>query len=143
MATAVQMLMRKAVLTRLKNDAALLALVPKAQIDPQGEPTWPFVTIESPTTQRLRMACVNGGRVTFDLHAFAAARLDGGAEVETARDHAGRIGGEIERVLADNRLTLIGGEIAKVALSDIRLLPDGDPDRYHWFAQLNARVLAS
>lgn len=143
MATAVQMLVRKAILTRLKADTALLALVPKGQIDPQGEVPYPKITIDAPSTQRLRMSCVNGGQVSFDLHAFAGPRIEAGVTVETARDHTGHIGGEIERVLADNRLTLIGGERVKIALSDIRLLTDGDLDNYHWFAQLNSRVLAA
>jgi hypothetical protein len=90
----------------------------------------------------LRAACVNGGLVSVDVHAFARARVSGGQVVETAEDHASRIGAAIEAALADNRITLEGGPTANIELGDIRLLQDQEPDAFHWFAQLNARVLA-
>lgn len=143
MATGLQKLVRRALLQRLKADATLVALVPATSINPDGEPTWPHILLRAPVTQRLRSSCVDGALVSFDIHAFARARESGGATVETAEDHAGRIGGEIERVLRDNRITLEGGAIAKITWSDARLLEDGSPDAYHYFAQVNARVLAA
>jgi hypothetical protein len=133
------------VLQRLKADAALTALVPAASIYPQavpGEPLWPFIKLGPTGTLRLRAACVNGGLVTVDIHAFARARVSGGATVETAEDHASRIGAAIEAALSDRHLTLEGGADAHIELGDIRLLQDSEPDAFHWFAQLNARVLA-
>lgn len=146
MATGLQRLVRRAVLTRLKADAALTALVPAGSIYPQAvpsEPAWPFVKLGPTGTLRLRAACVNGGLVTVDVHAFARARVSGGQTVETAEDHASRIGAAIEAALADNRITLEGGATADIELGDIRLLQDQEPDAFHWFAQLNARVLAA
>lgn len=143
MATGLQKLVRRALLTRLKADADLIELVPATSINPDGEPVWPFIKLHAPVTQQLRAACVNGGTVSWDVHAFAGPRLDGGAEVETAEDHAGSIGSGIERVLANNWITLEGGAKAKIALSDIRLIEDGDPRHFHWFAQVNAKVLAA
>jgi len=143
MAVGLQRLVRRALLTRLKSDAALTALVPAASINPVGEPAWPFILLRSPVTQRLRAACVVGGLVSWDVHVFAGPRESGGAIVETGEDHAGRIGAAIETALADNRITIEGGAVARIALSDIRLLPDGDVDHWHWFAQVNARVLAA
>lgn len=146
MATGIQRTVRRAVLARLKADAGLTALVPAASIYPQAvpdEPAWPFVKLGPTGTLRLRAACVNGGTVRVDVHAFARARESGGAVVETAEDHASRIGAAIEAALADNRITLETGAIARVRLSDYQLMQDEEPDAFHWFAQLNARVLAA
>ncbi len=143
MATGLQRPVRRAVLARLKANAGLTALVPAVSINPAGVPVWPFVKLMNPVTQRLRAAGVNGGLVTFDIHAFARARLSGGAEVETAEDHAGRIGGAIEAALADARFTFDTDKIVHIEISDMRLLEDEEPDAYHWFAQVNCRVLAA
>lgn len=143
MATGLQRTARRVVLARLKADSALTALVPSANINPLGEPAWPFVLLRAPVTRRLRAAGLNGGIVSFDVHAFARPRLDGsGAMIETAEDHAGRIGAAIEAALADNRLAGPTGEVIKVEMSDMRLLEDDTPQAYHYFAQVNCRVLA-
>lgn len=142
MAVGLQRLVRRALLTRAKNDAPLTALVPAASINPVGVPEWPFIVLRSPVTQRLRAACLNGGQGSWDIHAFAGPRMSGGAVVETAEDHAGTIGAAIETAFADNWLDLEEGGSVRIRLSDIRLLQDGDPDHYHWFAQINWRVLS-
>lgn len=138
MATGLQLPLRRALLTTLKADAGLTAAVPVASIQPVGEPVWPFVWLTSPRTSRLRAAGVNGAIVRFDAHAFAKTR-----DVETAQDHAGRIGGLIEAALSDRWLTLEGGYRAHVEIGDSQLLEDGSPDAYHWFGQINCRVLAA
>jgi len=139
-----QRYVRRAILPVLKANAGVIALVPSASINPTGAaPTWPFIVLRSPTTQQLKAACVNGGQGSWDIHAFSGPRLSGGAVVETAEDHAGRIGEAIETALADQWLALPDGAKARIRLSDIRLLQDGDPDHYHWFAQINWRALAS
>jgi Protein of unknown function (DUF3168) len=145
MATGLQRLLRRAILTRLKSDTGLTNLVPAGSIYPQaisGAPTWPFVKLGPPVTLRYRATCVTGGNISLDVHAFARARESGGVVVETAEDHCGRIGENIERVLADNNLTLEGGATAKLHLTDIRLFQDEEPDAFHYMAQINARVLA-
>lgn len=144
--TGLQRLVRRAVLARMKADAALTALVPANSIYPQAiahEPQFPFIKLGPTNTLRLRAACINGGLVSVDVHAFARPRISGGAVVETAEDHASRIGAMIEAALADNRITLEGGATANIELGDIRLLQDQEPDAFHWFAQLTARVLAA
>lgn len=146
MATGLQRLVRRAVLARLKADSALTAMVPAGSIYPQAvpsEPVWPFIKLGPTGTLRLRAACVSGGLVSVDVHAFVRARTLGGVTQETAEDHASRIGAEIERLLDGVNLVLEGGAKAKVDLGDIRLLQDSEPDAFHWFAQVNARVLAA
>jgi hypothetical protein len=142
MAVGLQKVVRRGILPLLKADGDLTALVPSASINPDGVAAWPFIKLHGPTTQQLKAACVNGGLVTWDIHAFAGPRQSGGQDVETAEDHAGSIGAHIERVLADRWIDLEGGARARIRLSDIRLLEDGDADHFHWFAQVNARVLA-
>lgn len=134
---------RRAILPVLKADAALTALVPAASINPTGTPTWPFIMLRSPVTQQLRAACVNGGQGSWDIHVFAGPRKSGTTVLETAEDHAGRIGAAIETSLANRWLDLPDGAKVRVRLSDIRLLQDGDESAYHWFAQINWRALAS
>lgn len=141
--TGAQKLVRRALLIKLKGTSAVTALVPSGSINPPGTPTWPFIVLRAPVTQRLKAACVNGGQGSWDVHAFAGPRLSAGAVVETAEDHAGSIGAAIETALADNWLDLPGGAKVRIRLSDIRLLQDGDPDHYHWFAQVNWRVLSA
>lgn len=135
--------MRRALLATAKNNAALVALVPAASIAPTGEPAWPHIQIESPRTLRIRASCVRGAQVSFDVHAFARARIVAGVEVETGYDHASRIGGAIETAFADQRLTLEGGAIARISFSDTQMIRDGQPDDWHWFAQINCRVLSA
>jgi hypothetical protein len=142
MPAGLQKTVRRALLTRLKNNAGMIAAVPATSINPLGEPVWPFIVLRSPVTQPKRVSSVLGGAVSWDIHAFAGPRMSGASMVETAEDHAGRIGALIEAVFADNRISLEGGLIAKITLTDIRLLPDQSPDVYHWFAQVNAKVLA-
>lgn len=143
MATGIQRLVRRTLLARLKGNAALTALVSAAQINPTSEPAWPFIKLRSPVTRRLRAAGVNGGEGSFDIHAFARPRLSGGAVAETAEDHAGRIGGAIEAALADARFTIDTDKILRIEVQDMRLLEDDEPDAFHWFAQINWRVLAA
>lgn len=143
MATGLQRLVRRALLARLKGNVGLTALVPAASINPDGEPTWPHIRLRAPVTRRLRAAGVNGGEGSFDVHAFARSRYDAGARVETAEDHAGRIGAAIEAALADNRIALEGGGTVRIEVTDMRLLEDDTPDAYHWFAQVNWRALAA
>lgn len=140
--TALQRLARRALLTRAKADTDLTDLVPAASIDPDGEVAWPKIMIESPRTLRLRAACVRGARVSFDVHAFAGPRYAAGALVETGYDHASRIGAQIETTFADNVLTLEGGATCRIEFSDVQMMKDDEPDAWHWFGQLNCRVLS-
>jgi len=140
--TSLQRLAKRRLLELLKADAGILSLVPQTHINPDGSASFPFILIASPRTLRLRSACVRGATVSFDVHAFAGPRESGGAVVETGEDHIARIGSAIETVFADNRLVLTGGAVCKIEFSDMQLLPDDEPDHWHWISQLNCRVLA-
>lgn len=147
MATGLQRLLRRAVLARLKADAGVTALVSAASIYPQAvpsPPSWPFIKLGPPLTLPFSVACAEqSGTVSLDVHAFARARESGGAAVETAEDHAGRIGAAIEASLHRVTITLEGGETARIRLGDIQLLQDEEPDAFHYLCRVNARVLAA
>lgn len=141
--TSLQRLARRALLTRAKATPALTALVPAASIDPDGEPTWPFALIEAPRMQPLRATGLRGAVVSFDGHAFAGPREVGGAVVETGYDHASRIGSAFEAAFTDNRIALEDGKVCRIDFSDGQMLKDEKPDHWHWFTQINCRVLAA
>lgn len=142
MTPAKQRLVRRAVLARLKADEALTALVAATSINPVGVPAMPFIKLSAPVERPFQAAGVDGAIVSWDIHAFAGPRDEAGAVVETAEDHAGSIGAAVQTALFNDWLALEGGGKARLSLSDIRLLPDGGTEAYHWFAQINARVLA-
>lgn len=142
-----QRLVRRDILTRLKADAGLVAIVPATQIHsvaPLVAPTWPFIKLGPPHTVPRRAAGLVAGDVTIGVHAFARARLDGSsAMVETAEDHASRIGEAIEAVLDDKGGNLSAG-VVRYRLIDHQLLVDaGEETAFHWFANVRARVTAS
>lgn len=133
---------RRALLELAKADPALTELVPAGSIAPDGTPSWPFILIESPRTLRIRAACVRGATASFDIHVFAGPRLDASAEVETGYDHASRVAAAVETLFCEGRLTLETGASCRVTFSDTQMLRDAEPDAWHWFAQVNCRVLA-
>lgn len=144
MATGLQRPLRRALVATLRRSDALTAVVTATNIQPKpgAEPVWPFVKLRAPATSRLRATCVNGGLISFGLHAFAQDRLSGEQVVEYAEDHCGRIGGLLEAALSDRWLDLEGGYRARIEITDSQLLEDKTPGAFHWFAQVNGRVLA-
>ncbi|MES2289298.1 MAG: DUF3168 domain-containing protein [Pseudomonadota bacterium] len=110
---------------------------------PPVKPTWPFIKTGQPTTIPRRAACLDGAIVTMPVHAFARSRFDGNqAEVETAEDHAGRIGEAIETALDAKGDTITGAQISYM-LTDMTLMTDaGEPDAFHYFCTVRAKVTA-
>lgn len=139
--TALQRQARRTILIRAKNAAGLIALVPKANIDPDGVKPWPIIMVEAPVMAETFGACANGADVSFDVHAFAGPKLSGSSVTMTGYDHICAIGEQIDTVLARNNITLEDGSHCKFTWSDRRILKDNDPDHWHWFGQLNCRVL--
>lgn len=132
---------RRTLLIRAKNDAPLIALVPKTSIDPVGVQPWPIMMIENPTMLPLRMACAIGSDIAMDVHAFAGPKKSGASVVQTGRQHISAIGKAIQTAFAPNNIVLEDGSHCKLSFSDARILKDVDPDHWHWFGQLNCRVL--
>lgn len=63
--------------------------------------------------------------------------------METGYDHVSRIAAAIENLFGEGRLTLESGAVASTRFTDTLFIRDGEPDSWHWTAQLNLRVLAA
>ena len=143
---------RRAILTRLKAHAGLLAIVPAADIHgqaPLATPAMPFVKTGAPSSTPIKASCLDGATVNIPIHAFARARKNGfGDRIETAEDHASRIGEQIEKAL-DDKADLVSVVTAddvrlRYRITDQQLLVDGaDSDAFHWFCTVQARVVAA
>jgi hypothetical protein len=137
---------RRSVLAHLKKDAALTALVAPASIYPSrtpATPAWPFVRWDGPQSIPIDLSCVAGASVTFLLHGFAKDRKQGAAVVETAEDHAARIGSSLKSAIHNRRIP-VEGTTARMTVRSARLIQDGDEaDAYHAILSVEARVLAA
>lgn len=137
---------RRAVLAHMKADAGLTALVPAAAIHPSttpADPSWPFTRFDAAQSIPRDGSCFAGAELTFLLHAFAKPRYQGEAMVETAEDHAARIGSAV-KVAVHNRRLACADTTALVRVRSVRLLIDGDEaDAYHAIVSCSAKVLAT
>lgn len=145
MATDSSLEVRRAVLTRLKTDAAMIAIVPAADIHRQVTPAtvnWPFVKYGSPSSIPVRAACVDGSEITFSVHGFSKGRKNAsGQETKTAEDDAAQIGAQIARSLDGQRLAIAGGA-ARIRWTGSQLLVDGaEADAFHTVQNFVARCL--
>lgn len=138
---------RRAVLTRLKGDAGVTALVPAASLFPSTTPAerpWPFGRLDGFRSTPIDLSCTAGAAVAFASHFFARARVVNGAEVETAEDFASRIASAAKLALHNRRLPIEGGASALVRVRSVQLLQDGEEaSAYHAILACDARVLAA
>lgn len=145
----IQRLVRRDILAMLKSDAALTAadMVAAAEIhgqSPIGEPDWPFIKLGAPQTLRLKAAGVDGATVNLAVHAFSRGRFNAGGQlIETADDHASRIGAAIEAALDGRKRGLEGVGRVAYSIGDMLLAVDGaEPGAFHYSCTVSARVLA-
>jgi len=136
--------LRRAVLAALKGDSGVTALVPAASIHPQAPrtvPSWPFVRYGTATGVPRLASCVDGAEYEFRLHAFAKDRGEAGAIVETAEDHAHRIGAALSRSIGGKRLSLDGGSHAALRVERFQVIQDGpEAGAFHAVVDLSARI---
>ncbi|HVH49960.1 MAG TPA: DUF3168 domain-containing protein, partial [Sphingomicrobium sp.] len=107
-------------------------------------PVWPFIKTQSPQTLPLRADCVDGATVNFGVSAFTRGRKNGaGALIETAEDHASRIGEAIETAIDKSKSDLPGIGTVAYRIADAVLLVDGaEAGAFHYSCTVRARVLA-
>jgi hypothetical protein len=139
---------RRAILATMKADAPLTSLVPPARIYPQASPIptpiWPFIIYGSPSGLPIRLACVNGTEITIAIHSFAKVRMQGSAVVETAEDHASRIGAAVVAALDGQRPVLPAGGYLRILHTGSQLLIDGgEADAFHHVANFRCRAITS
>ena len=142
---------RRAVLTRLKADAGLTAIVAAANIHPStvlaGAP-WPFTRFDAPQSTPLDGACYAGAEVTFLLHSFAKPRYSvpsnpQSSMIETAEDHAGRILDAMKLAIHRHRVPVAGASALLSVLSSRLLIDGAESTAYHGILSCRARVLAA
>lgn len=151
MATGLVRLSRRAVLTALKADAGVTALVPATSIHgrtPRGTPTWPFIKVDVGGFAPLDAACVAGGVGRITVHAFAKSVWSGGtpgtgALTEAAEDRAGLIQAAIEAALHRAKLPLADGNLTLKHINSILLVDGGEADAFHAVTDFRARIIAS
>lgn len=150
MANDFQRLVRRDVLAKLKGNSALIAIVPAASIygqAPAAEPVWPFIKLGPIQELPRRASCLNGADVNFGIHAFSRGRWTAPVPprqlLEIAEDHASRIGTAIKATLDRGASDLPGVGRVRYLLADRNLMVDaGEPDAFHWYATVQARVIA-
>lgn len=142
----------RALLTALKSNAPLLAILPKTSIDPQagaagvdssGTAVWPFQRLDGTQAIPGGRGCNARSDVTLLLHSFAKARKNGsGAIIETARDHAGRLNSAAVEAIHNHAFT-VAGRRYRFTVRSSRLMQDGaEADAYHGIASILARAYA-
>lgn len=141
---------RRAVLTLLKTDATVTALVDSASIYGQQTPVapngerrvaWPFILVGSLFGAPIRAACVDGLELEGAVHGYAKDRKSGVRTVETAEDHASRIGAAIAGALDRRKVPIAGGTLA-IRWTGPRLIAD-DADGFHTVQGFRFRCLTS
>ena len=138
--------LEKAVLTHLKADPAVTAVIPASQIYPQQAPSSPAKPFVKPGTQIAGPLTGHRQRreIRFPLYVRADMRKNGaGAVIESARDHMGRCVGAIVDSLYRARLVVAGGTAQFVLVNDVRRMVDGEADAMEANIEFRARVMAS
>lgn len=134
---------RRAIIAELKGDTPLSALIgdrfyPQA---PPANPTWPFGKYGAPSSIPVRASCVDGSEMRVSLHGFSKGRRSGNRLIESAEDHAARIGAAMAGAVDGRRLTIPGG-YALVQWRGSQLMMDGaEADAFHCVVGLRVRCM--
>lgn len=126
--------LREAIVTILKADAPVVALVTAAKVfgeHPGALPERPFVRYGEDDTVPTRVMCWEGATVDFPVHAFSAQKYT---------DEIKRINAAIVTALDGQVIELDGGVKAHIEWLGSPLLRDGaDPNAWHGFNRFRAR----
>jgi len=135
---------RRAVLTALKRNAAMLDLIPASSIYPGVVPTgrtFPFSRYGSPQTTPFRLSGLNSSSTRFALHGFTGPLKQGQTVLETAEDRSWKIAAAFKAVLDDAVLPIDVGMHAALTWLDTSCLIDGDEvDAWHAVVNFEAQV---
>lgn len=150
MASALIREAERAAIVSLKAYAPLLAILPKTSIDPQpgtagvdaqGSAVWPFVRLDASQAIPSGRGCTARSEVRFRLHSFAKPRKNSaGANLETAKDYAGRINDAVVEAIHGHAYE-VAGRRYRFIVSSADLMQDGaEADAYHGIAAVVARA---
>lgn len=127
--------LRRAVISRLRADAALLAIVPSTSIygmRVEAEPTWPFTRYGVPDETPRSVQCFDGSDVAFTIHSFAKQKFE---------DQCAQINEAIVASLGDAVLTMAGNTQARIVWLGSQIIQDGDEaDAWHGLNRFGARI---
>lgn len=136
--------LRRAVLPRLKSNAAVAALIPPASIYGGVVPvsrTFPFSRYGSPQTTPFRLSGLSSSQSRFALHGFTGPLKNGQQVIESAEDRAWKIGAAFQIALDGAVLAIEGGMHATITWLDTTALVDRDePDAWHTVSNFTAEV---
>ncbi|MFD0848198.1 tail completion protein gp17 [Sphingosinicella xenopeptidilytica] len=135
--------LRRAVITALKADTTLIAIVPAARIYPStvpASPTFPFIRWDAPNNIPRGHGCTQGADISFFVHNFAKPRMSGAQVAETAESYCERITALMAKALHRERLALTNAT-ARVRVRSTRVMMDGDErDAFHGLLDCIAAV---
>lgn len=127
--------LRRAVITQLRADTDLIALVPAAQnygMRPPAELTWPFTRYGVPDEQALAVSCWDGSDVAFTVHSFSKAEFE---------DQCANINAAIVAALNGVVLVLAGNVKAWPVWLGSQIIQDGDEaGAWHGINRFGARI---
>jgi hypothetical protein len=87
---------------------------------------------------------MNGATVRWTIHAFAKARYNaGGAMIETAEDHIGRVVSGIKKALHRTPLLIPGGVAKMRLINDQRQTYGSEADAFHAIVEFRAKMMAA
>lgn len=136
---------RRGILTLLKANAELTALVPAGRHYPQSppaQPSWPFLRYGTPSVTPIRGVCASGGDVLTAVHGFSKGVMTGARITESAEDHAARIGAAIVKALDCGVIDLEPGR-GRVLWDGSQLLQDPEEaGAYHVLVNLRVRAIS-
>jgi hypothetical protein len=127
--------LRRAVITHLRADASLIALVPAARLygmKAPATPTWPFTRYGSPDETPRPVSCWDGSDVAFVIHSFSKAEFE---------DECAGINEAIETALNGAVLTMAGNVKARPIWLGSQIIPDGgEIGAWHGINRFGARI---
>lgn len=136
---------RRAALARLKDVEAVTDMVGDRSYG-QAAPTgvlWPFIIWGAPTLVPVKASCIDGSEITVAIHGFAKVRKEGTAVIETAEDHASRLGAEIARALDGYRAEIENGTAAFRWTGGRLLIDGGEADAFHTVQNFRIRCITN
>lgn len=131
--------LRQAVITTLRNDAGLIALVPEERnygMRTPPTPDWPFTRYGSPDALPFRGQCLDGATVTFSVHSFSK---------EEFEDECASINAALASALDGKTVTLDTDYPAKAHLSwkGSQVIPDAaEASAWHGVNRFEATIAA-
>lgn len=130
----------------MKGDSALTAIVSAASIYPQATPAlpaFPFIRAGAPTLIPRRASCLDGAEITQAFHGFSKGRYTGDRILETAEDHASRIGSAMASALDGKHVDLGSGRSVRIRWTGSQLLQDPEEaSAFHTVQNFLMRVFA-